>query len=85
MLVNALHKHPTATLDDLLEFLRQDTPASLPTNDTLFRSVWHRMTTQFPHMFAIANARGTLHTLDLDGAPMLQSTDADEDFVNISY
>ena len=31
-------------------------------------SVWQRLCTQFPHMFAVAAARQELHTLNLDGA-----------------
>ena len=30
--------------------------------------VWHRLCNQFPHMFAVAEARRELHTLNIDGS-----------------
>ena len=46
---------------------RQLTDAEDPVYLGLMHKVWHRLHTQYPHMFAVAQETGTLDTLNLDG------------------
>ena len=70
-LLDFVHTHVDIPDDDIVEaYLRSDEADGdkkhRASHDTLSH-VWTRLTQDFPHMFAIAAARNSLHELDLHG------------------
>ena len=54
-------------------------------SNIFLEEVWTRLTTQFPHMFAVAEAKRTLDSLNLDGTHSRDNTGCRHTIMQVTY
>ena len=66
-LLDFVHLHPKIADDDVTAAFMAEAGSAAAMEAERVNHIWTRLTTEFPHMFAVASARDTLGELDLSG------------------
>ena len=84
-ILRLIQRSPDVTLESFQKIYAETFPATkICFDDSLLQSTWTRLHTEYPHMFAVAMAKGDLDSLNLDGGRVSDLPEA-KPITQVSY